>query len=233
MDLMDYFAANIGAKSNIPNWYSVVASYYQYVNGRVTYPNPPTFKGRWTYLSSTKSLTLSNQYLSELIKPDILSRGLQNCTECIYNIMFYGGFSYLGGGWNNPHAPARDAFCGFHTRFAFQDPSFVATVVVVGDPTTTTPPNDGCISNGFLPTINGDYAADSMVTTYAHELAESITDPDCLTGWVDFSEGEEIADKCNADYADGSWNYIIGDKKFLVQLLWQRGVGCVAQVSSK
>ena len=115
---------------------------------------------------------------------------------------------------------------------------FQIKITVMGDPTTTSPPYDACISNGNQPTANHDYAADSIVTTYANLLARIITDPDGLE-WST-ADGTEIGDLCSFYFGkngipQAGYNYNIGpqNKKFLVQFLWKQGVGCVDSVVGK
>lgn len=51
----------------------------------------------------------------------------------------------------------------------------------------------------LLPTPNGDFAADVLVSTYAAVLSAALTDPDHATGWYDRSRLENSA-KCGGSY---------------------------------
>jgi len=69
---------------------------------------------------------------------------------------------------------------------------------------------------------NENWAADAMVSVIAHELAETVTDPE-FTAWYD-ADGEENADKCAWTYGNtfllsngARWNVQFGEKKWLIQ----------------
>jgi hypothetical protein len=79
-------------------------------------------------------------------------------------------------------------------------------------------------------TPNGDLAADSMANLIAHELEESVTDPD-LNAWFD-RRGQENGDKCAWTFgttqtaSNGSqYNMTLGSKNWLVQRNWVNASG--------
>eukprot|EP01035_Chromulina_nebulosa_P040090 gene40090-54197_t len=229
MDLIDYLASNLNRGT--PSWYSVVRSYSQVINGRVSYVGTPSFVERWTFNPSIT--TVSDEFFKSLIGPKIASKGLLNCTDCIFAIMFNGGFQMPG--WNGQagYAP----FCGYHLLFPYDvdGVSYIAKIAVVGDPMTTKPtPYYSCISNTYGVTANNDPSGDSIATTYMHEIAEVITDFDGNT-WYSDSTGYEIADLCNFHFGEGfdittqNSNYQFGFKKFLVQTLFESRMGCVTE----
>ena len=70
-----------------------------------------------------------------------------------------------------------------------------------------------------------------MASIIAHELEESVTDPD-LNAWYD-RRGYENADKCawtwgstHTTTAGGVGNITVGGKDFLVQQNWRASGGC-------
>jgi len=72
---------------------------------------------------------------------------------------------------------------------------------------------------------NNNSAADSIANNVAHELIETITDPD-FTAWYD-SKGLEVSDKCSWNFGltqlapNGSkWNAKLGSRLFLLQTNW-------------
>jgi hypothetical protein len=80
---------------------------------------------------------------------------------------------------------------------------------------------------------NGNAGADAMASIIAHELEESVTDPD-LNAWFD-NRGQENADKCAWTFgstytvANGSLaNVRLGSRDFLIQQNWvnDRGGFC-------
>ena len=223
MDLIDYFAGNIATS----NWYTMFRAYNRDVSGKKHHVVDAMFKERWAFLSTVQSMELTDRFLQELILPNILQKGLQSCTNCIYNIIFYGNLTMSG--WNRPSNDADDRFCSYHTSYEYAEHGFQAAVVVVGDPTTSDPPNQGCIGYSAHPTANRDFSADSIVNTLAHALAEAIIDP--LRDSRFFGDGAgsgcDISDLCNFDFGTTeNFNIAVGEKKFLVQKLWQPVVGC-------
>lgn len=74
---------------------------------------------------------------------------------------------------------------------------------------------------------NGDYEMDSMISTIAHEIAETAADPntDC---WIDRKD-QENADFCQGVYGtrmyDGPrlYNEVVGSEKYLIQTNWDIG----------
>lgn len=54
----------------------------------------------------------------------------------------------------------------------------------------------------FVSSPNGDPAIDAAVNIFAHELAETATDPLLNAWWAD-SDGDENADKCSFNFGEG------------------------------
>jgi hypothetical protein len=85
-------------------------------------------------------------------------------------------------------------------------------------------------------TPNGDLAGDSMASLIAHELSESVTDPD-LNAWFD-QRGQENADKCAWHFGTTStakngsqYNVTFGGAQYLIQQNWVNASGgyCAVQ----
>jgi hypothetical protein len=79
-------------------------------------------------------------------------------------------------------------------------------------------------------TPNGNLGADGMANLIAHELAESVTDPD-LNAWYD-TRGQENADKCAWTFGTTStlstgakYNVTWGSMKWLLQRNWVNANG--------
>jgi hypothetical protein len=121
------------------------------------------------------------------------------------------------------------SYCGWHSA------ATVATTTIkysfVGDPTG---PQIGSCSAQSAASPNGDPGADAMTSVIAHELEETVTDPN-LNAWFD-SRGNENADKCAWTFGttykapNGSLaNMKVGTRDFLIQRNWinANGGGCV------
>ena len=87
-----------------------------------------------------------------------------------------------------------DGFCGYHSTLPWVTaPGYKYALV----------PNpagkcDGSCSDYMEKAPNGDIGMDSMISTFAHELTECISDED-QDAWLD-SSGSENADKCVLTY---------------------------------
>lgn len=112
-----------------------------------------------------------------------------------------------------------DQYCGWHTYRTLNGVNI--KYVLVGNA-------DRCISicgEQSSSSPNDNPGADAMASVIAHELSETVTDPE-QSAWYD-SEGEENADKCAWTFgteflaANGSRaNVFIGDRPFLLQRNW-------------
>jgi len=171
----------------------------------------------------------------EVVLPDV---------NTIYVVVFRGdirfsvskgyGFSYFGEDW-----------CGYHTGFyLIGDRVSFYKVIVVGDASTSPNPMSCMQFTNNADTVNKNAGADSLVSVYAHEIAEVITNP--LVGsmqpnythaWT-FKNGSrprecggydicEVGDPCNFNFGtDNNSNMLVGKKRFLIQGTWQKGFGC-------
>ena len=111
-------------------------------------------------------------------------------------------------------------FCGFHRHATLNGTDI--KFAFVGN-------SARCISNCASPNLgigpNGNAGADAMASIMAHELNETVTDPD-LNAWFDTS-GNEVGDKCNFIFGSvftapngAPANVTLGDREFLIQKNW-------------
>jgi hypothetical protein len=68
----------------------------------------------------------------------------------------------------------------------------------------------------FVSSPNGDPAIDAAVNIFAHELAETATDPLLNAWWAD-SDSDENADKCSFNFGEGflSWTKAVSKRSNL------------------
>jgi len=224
MNLMDYFAAHIGGSS----WYNSTTLYYQMSpNGVKTYASSSvTFVKRVNALPTSKGLYFNETKVINLIIQLINSNLLPLDTNGIYSVIMRGDFVFEG--WLN-------TWCGYHTAFYLRDGRIIK-FVVIGDPSTA-PGNNGYPCEALeVGTANGNVGADSMVSIYAHEIVETVTD--FMGAWYfdigainlitkDSLAGSENADACSWIFGDGisNSNIVIGTKPFLIQYSWIPGYG--------
>jgi hypothetical protein len=114
-------------------------------------------------------------------------------------------------------------YCGWHTRFTLN--GRVIKYSFVGNP-------DRCPSACSMQTTspNGNAGADGMASIIAHELEESVTDPE-LNAWYD-RRGYENADKCAWTFGSTStapngslYNMSMGGRNWLIQQNWVNAAG--------
>jgi Phosphate-induced protein 1 conserved region len=127
-------------------------------------------------------------------------------------------------------------FCGYHSHanLLFRDIKYA----FVGNPASK------CLSSPNIPkpcaplnaqvSPNDNVGADLMASTIAHELSETVTDPD-LNAWFNPSNPSENADHCNLTFgipfttANGAQaNIVLGGRNYLIQQNWLNdgGGGC-------
>ena len=86
------------------------------------------------------------------------------------------------------------AYCAYHN----QAPSSGTVYANMPYPIYASPVGFTCSSDAVYPVVqtpNGNADADTEVSPTSHEVMESITDPDTVTGWYD-SSGFENGDEC-------------------------------------
>ena len=227
--LMDYFAGHVGNTA----WYKVLTSYYHYAGsfGQQFVSNFTEFAGNYSIYPAQRSMVLNETDIETLLVQAISSGNLTSDPMGVYTVMFRGDFtvSFRGRLW------LRD-WCSFHGAFLAEPLGLEVRYAVIGDPSTVAADQRGLAAgcqpvSGGRPTANGDLGADSMVTGYAQQLAQSITDSQS-DAWFSESDGKEVGSACAGDFGPGfslsehNSNVQFGDRRFLVQSLWQRGLGC-------
>lgn len=217
------FANNIGNST----WYDTTKLYYSqergstkkvYVNGNVA------VKGIVSDLGSLgQSLYGSN--LPDLVQSLISSGSLPEDEDGVYFIATSGEIKEsirpdLG------KARFCSDYCGYHVTTKLKSGKRVQ-YSLVGNPTACI---YGCApSDNIKVSPNGDTGVDAMLSVFAHELTEAISDPisdiDSQRAWQDQS-GAENADKCAWTFGTSTaergykYNLVAGGKKYMIQQNW-------------
>lgn len=116
-------------------------------------------------------------------------------------------------------------FCGFHNHATLNGTdikfSFVGNIQRCPS---------ACAASNIGSGPNGNLGADAMANVMAHELNETVTDPD-LNAWFDSSD-QEVGDKCNFNFgpefttANGApADVTLGGRNFLIQQIWVNANG--------
>lgn len=114
-------------------------------------------------------------------------------------------------------------FCGWHTATTVSGSSIKFSFVGDADLATA------CTPQQTSP--NGNARVDAMLSVIAHELAETVTDPN-LNAWYD-ANNEENADKCAWTFgktlttqSGAKYNVTLNGKNYYLQQNWKKGGGC-------
>jgi hypothetical protein len=234
MQLVDYFAQHLGES----DWWKIVTSYYQTVAGVTSYVSSGPFNLK-------KSINVATTQLSgSLVQADAvnsitaaINRGdFVADTNAFYVIIFAGYFEFT----LDTGTKFIDYWCGFHTRFDYFPPGSKTSIslkyFVVGDPSSAPANWVSCAMHGPDASANGNWGADSIVTVYAHEAVETVTD--YMGAWKyihpgTVSNGFEAADLCVWTFGEmltNNTNIQVGDLTWMVQRLWVPKYGCFLQL---
>ena len=222
-DLVNYFAANLGNSS----WYSTLTPYYQIVNGVKTFVSKSLVLKKSVDVAATKTVLNVNDVV--LLVVDLFNTGkLAVDANGVYSLFFRGDLSVI---WSVSPGTVLYwlvDFCGYHGAFRLSN-GLIIKFMVIGDPSYATNGHECEEIRATDPggTANNNVGADSMVTVYAHEIAETVTNYNGQ--WYFDSNALENADACYWDFGDyvGNSNVVVGNKRFLVQQMWVPTIGCV------
>ena len=124
-----------------------------------------------------------------------------------------------------------NVYCGFHNHGTIDGADL--KYAFVGNP-------DRCPASCEFQTTspNGNSGADGMASVMAHELNETVTDPD-LNAWFSGNTQGEVGDLCNFNFGQVSnapngslFNVTLAGTRFLIQQNWLNlnGGGCAMKV---
>jgi len=230
--LIDFFGSTIGGSS----WYNIMTTYYQTSGTTTTYVSNSVVKKASVALATTQqggSIT-SAQIVTQIT--NLINAGtLPNDPNGVYFFIFRGDISVTwsdGSQWAG--ASSSGQWCGIHDAFGYGGDYIKFSAV--GD-TNFGSYGAGCQAVRTT-TANGNIGADSLVSVYAHELVETVSD--WSGAWYDSlsssaTYGYENADMCGWKFGtmlpgSSNANVVIGGRKWLVQQNWLPTVkGCRQQ----
>ena len=213
------FASNDGGSP-----YFAINSTYGDTTANV--PNAVTFAGQTTVAGTSTSL--SDNDIATIVSTGLSQLGGTPDTNGVYMVLTAPGINETSGFLTR--------YCGWHTNGAFTigGTTYDIKYAFIGNA------SGGSLGNCAGQTSsspNGDPGADAMVSVIAHELDESVTDPD-LNAWYD-GGGNENADKCawtfGSTYTVGNGskaNMRLGARDYLVQQNWLNAQGGVCTLSN-
>jgi hypothetical protein len=170
--------------------------------------NSVAFGSSYTYPSSTTSLT--DAQVMSVVGNSIGAGKLPSDPNGVYFVL------------TSPEVNETSGFCtqycGWHTHAAVNGVDI--KYAFIGNPARCP---SACAAQTTSP--NGDLGADAAASILAHELEESVTDPD-LNAWYDAS-GQENGDKCAWNFGSvktapngAKYNVTLGGTNFLIQQNW-------------
>jgi len=208
MNLITNFASTLGGSG----WWNIITTYTQGNGARMS--NNLALAG--TAMVSGSS-SVSQTMLGQLVSSTITSALLPKDKSGIYLVIPSQNIKDPA----NTGSSGCTSYCGYHTSVTLTD----GTPIVWGFITNpySCPNYSGCMYYGSG-TVNGNAAADAMVSVIAHEIAEAATDPFGYGWWNSgFSKnpGYENGDMCAWNYGTtANSNIILGSNKYLIQQNW-------------
>jgi hypothetical protein len=205
VSLLETFAQTLGGSS----WYAINTTYAnscgQAVNGAVTFAG---------HIFDAGSQTNNISNLPAIVTNALTTGALPTDPDAVYFVLTAA---------NVTEGNFCKAYCGYHSNEKVN--GVQVHYAFVGNARTQCPPL--CIVSGLTP---NEPAADGMASMIAHELSESVTDPD-IDAWRNFIHNangtttvEENGDECGAwfvpTYTTASGapaNLHLGTKDYLVQ----------------
>ena len=202
------FALSIGGSP----YFNINTTYYD--GGNVHVSNAVNYGGSTTD-SYSRGTSLSDSAIQGVVASAVTSGALPYDTSGVYFVLTSADVTASSGFCTQ--------YCGWHTHGTIN--GFDIKYSFIGNPDRCP---SACEAQSTGP--NGNAGADGMASIIAHELEESVTDPD-LNAWYD-TRGMENADKCawtfGATYQTGngaSANMNLGGRDYLIQRNWVNASG--------
>jgi hypothetical protein len=216
--IVDYFIANWGASHS----YGVLRSYTG-SNGRVA---PELALVGQSFDSGSRGSHLVDADVHALVANAILDNTFPADTNGIYLVFIGERISLVSASLGGALC---GSFCGYHGHQSVNAADLKFGIIGAG--------NCGLCQVAYSP--NGNPYAEAMVNVTAHEIAETVTDPD-LNAWGAGASLDEVGDKCNFDMSEQhkAPNGVpataqVGDNYYFIQKLWTptNGGGCYSGYS--
>ncbi|MBK6844866.1 MAG: hypothetical protein IPG88_21615 [Gemmatimonadetes bacterium] len=220
--LLGYFMRNIG---QTPYW--KINQDYTDAQGRGV-PNALYYTRFWANASNPGTAP-SDAAIRNMIKSGFWSKYAPDVST-IYTV-FTGPGVNLGGKFG-----VTDGYCAYHSKFSYFSNGFNYIIKYAVMPYAAS--KAICTSNLIEnKSPNDNLGVDAEVSALAHELVETVTDPQ-FNAWYDAqSPGQENADKCAWKFGStyttpngAKANIKVGVKHFLVQQNWKIGSSRLSQI---
>jgi hypothetical protein len=225
--IIEDLIASIGSS----DWFQINTGYYQLppsdagididASAPKTYVTNNISLSKEVFIGYTHGNSLSETDVSGIVSDQINNSQLPSDENGIYFVLTDKYVSQ-----NNSYYSSCTDYCGWHEHTQINGADI--KYGWIGD-TERCPQNCSAesdyLSTGFSEPPNGDWSADGMSTIIAHELSESVTDPN-VDAWQDFIYYEN-ADKCAWTFGlvyvtsnNSVANVKIGSREWLIQQNW-------------
>ncbi|HWL88433.1 MAG TPA: hypothetical protein VNO21_21670, partial [Polyangiaceae bacterium] len=200
--ILSDFASSIGGSSY---W----AINTQYPDGAGNQPANTVFFAGSTTDSYSRGKSISDGDIRGIVSDAISSNRLPRDPNGVYFVLTSSDVTTDG---------FCTSLCGYHENFSHNGVDIKYSFVGNADRC----PTSCAASENQTDSPNGNVGADAMASVIAHELEETVTDPD-LNGWYGASISEENADSCAWTFGDtypsggGTANIHLGARDFLIQ----------------
>lgn len=198
-------ASNIGSSP----YFNINTTYYNGANQHVS--NSVLYKGAINNNYSL-GLALTDANIQSIVSSAITTGALPKDPNGVYFVLTSQDVNATSGFCTQ--------YCGWHTHATIAGTDIKYSFV--GNPARC-PNACSAVVSGTTP--NGNLGADAMASILAHELEETVSDPD-LNAWYD-NRGAENADKCAWTFGTtytaangGKANMKLGARDFLIQQNW-------------
>lgn len=211
--ILSNFASYIGGTG----WYNINTTYYDGSNRHVS--NAVAFYTTQTNDNYSHGTSLNDTAVQNIVGSALASNALPIDPNGVYFVLTSQDVTETSGFCTQ--------YCAWHTHGTYTNAghSYDIKYGFIGNPARCP---SACAEQTNTP--NGDLAGDSMASLIAHELSESVTDPD-LNAWFD-QRGQENADKCawhfgtTSTASNGSqYNVSVGSMRYLIQQNWVNASG--------
>jgi len=220
--IVQYFIANWGTSHS----YAVLRNYTG-SNGRVA---PQLGLARVSSDSGSRGTNLTDADIQALVSTAIQNNTFPADANGIYVVIVGRGVSVNSGS----NGSLCGTYCGYHSAMNVNGVDIKFVLNGAGN----------CSNCQPWSSPNNDEYADQMVNVLAHEIAETVTDPD-INAWGSGASNDEVGDKCNFDFSERhnlppNSNGVqipatakVGQNYYTIQKLWSptAGGGCYSGYS--
>ncbi|TLY52315.1 MAG: hypothetical protein E6K53_04640 [Gammaproteobacteria bacterium] len=205
--ILTNFVQNLGGSA----YFNINTTYYDIVGSTKTfYNNILTYGGSTNTSSSTYGTSLSDSQIQSVVSDAIASASLPKDTNAVYLVLTSADVTASSGFCTQ--------YCGWHTHGTISGSDIKYGFVGNADRC----PSSCAAQSASSP--NNNIGADGMASVIAHEIEETVTDPD-LNGW--YNGNWENGDKCawtfgtESTASNGSkYNVTLGGSQYLIQQNW-------------